>query len=88
MGRARQCPLFAQARGMKCGKRVGKVWEEDGKSQAMPTLFTGKRYEGWEKGVRKVGKARQCPPFAQATGMRGGKRVFERWEKSQVHILV
>ncbi len=33
------------------------------------------------KGGRKVGEARQCPPFPQATGMKGGQRVAERWEK-------
>ncbi|PQD97196.1 hypothetical protein CYL18_04810 [Pradoshia eiseniae] len=61
--------------------RVGKGCPKGGKSQAMPTLCPGNRYERWGKGVRKVGEARQCPPFAQTTGRKGGNRVSEKWEK-------
>ena len=37
--------------------------------------------EGWEKGGRSVGEARQCPPFTHARGMKGGERVDEAWDK-------
>ena len=49
----------------------------------MSTLCPGNVYEGWGKGERKMGKARQCPAYAQATGRKGGKRVDERWESSE-----
>ena len=35
----------------------------------------------WEKGGRKVGEARQSPPFPQASYGKDGKRVVERREK-------
>ena len=56
------------------GRRVGE-------SQATPTLCPDNRYEGWGKDGRKAGKARQGPPYAHATCMKGGERVVERWGK-------
>ena len=29
-----------------------------------------------------MGKVRQCPPYAQAKGMKGGERVDKRWGKN------
>ncbi|PQD94063.1 hypothetical protein CYL18_16455 [Pradoshia eiseniae] len=54
---------------------MGKGRSKGGKSQAIPTLISGNRCEGWSKGGRKVGKARQSPPFPQAKGVKGGQRV-------------
>ena len=47
----------------------------------MPTLCPCKGYEGWGKGVQKEGEARECPPYAHASGMKDGERVAERREK-------
>ncbi|PQD94061.1 hypothetical protein CYL18_16445 [Pradoshia eiseniae] len=60
---------------------MGKGRPKGGKSQAIPTLYPGKGGEGWSKGGRKVGKARQSPPLSQATGVKGGQRAVEGWEK-------
>gem|GEM_PF-5358902 len=34
MGEATQCPPFAQARGRKCGERMGGRWEKGGHRQS------------------------------------------------------
>ncbi|WP_236636526.1 hypothetical protein, partial [Pradoshia eiseniae] len=47
-------------------KRVVERWPKDGESQAVPTLYPGKEGEGWEKGGRKAGEARELPPYAHA----------------------
>ena len=63
---------------------LGKGWSKDGRSQANPTLAPGERYEGWEKGDRRMGEARQSPPLPQAMGMKDGERVDQGWESSYI----
>ena len=77
MGVVRECPPYAQAKGMKGEERVVERWESSENAHLCPC----NRYERWGKGGQKVGIVRERPPFAQATGMKGGKRMDKRWEK-------
>ena len=43
--------------------------------------------EGWEKGGRSVGLARQCPPFTHARGMKDGKKVVKEWDRQRKPTL-
>jgi len=75
VGEARESPPFAQARGMKDGKRVDKRREKPGNPQPTPMLCVRRMGKGWSKG----GKARQSPACSHAMCTKGGKRV----DKSQ-----
>ena len=63
--------------------RMVKGWTKGGESQVIPILCPCNGYEGWAKDRRKVGKARQSPPFSHATGRKGGQRMVKGWESSE-----
>ena len=61
MGRARQCPPFAQARGRKCGKGVGGRWEEPGNTHPSPRQEVGSVGKGWEEDGKSHAYAHPSP---------------------------
>ena len=52
MGKARECPPFAQATCRKDGERVVEGWEKPGNARPLPRLCAGKMGKGWSEDGR------------------------------------